>query len=61
MKKQELFTKGGDGMNNDSIRAFCTASGEEEVNALLATGKWRVVEFRYDDDLLVAKLVKVRG
>lgn len=48
-------------MNNDSIRAFCTASGEEEVNALLASGKWRVVEFRYDDDLLVAKLVKFRA
>ena len=48
-------------MNNDSIRAFCTASGEEEVNALLSTGKWRVVEFRYDADLLVAKLVKFRA
>lgn len=35
-------------------------SGEEEVNALLTSGKWRVVEFRYDDELLVARLVKVR-
>lgn len=47
-------------MNPQSIREFCTESGEEEVNALLATGKWRVVEFRYDDDILVAKMVKVR-
>lgn len=47
-------------MNPESIREFCTVRGEDEVNALLATGKWRVVEFRYDDDLLVAKLVKVR-
>lgn len=55
-----VSTKGGENMNPQSIRAFCTASGEEEVNALLATGKWQVVEFRYDDELLVARLVKVR-
>ena len=47
-------------MNNENIREFCTASGEDEDNALLASGKWRVVEFRYDDDRLVAHLVKVR-
>ncbi len=47
-------------MNPQSIREFCTASGEDEVNALLASGKWQVVEFRYDDDRLVAHLVKVR-
>ena len=47
-------------MNPQSIREFCTASGEDEVNALLASGKWQVVKFRYDDDRLVAHLVKVR-
>ncbi|GEM_PF-1909525 len=47
-------------MNNENIREFRTVRGEDEVNALLATRKWRVDIHYYDEETLVAKMVKVR-
>ena len=48
-------------MNEENIREFRTVRGEDEVNALLATGKWKSDWHYYDEDTLVAHLVKIRA
>ena len=48
-------------MNEENIREFRTVRGEDEVNALLATGKWRVDEHYYEDETLVARMVRIRA
>lgn len=48
-------------MNEENIREFRTVRGEDEVNALLATRKWQVDEHYYEDETLVAHLVKIRA
>lgn len=48
-------------MNMENIREFRTVRGEDEVNALLATGKWRVLNLDYEDDGIVAMLARVRA
>lgn len=48
-------------MNYENIRELRTVRGEQETNALLATGKWRVLKLEYDDDCVVATLARVRA
>ena len=48
-------------MNMENIRELRTVRGEDEVNALLATGKWRVLNLDYEDDGIVAMLARVRA
>ena len=48
-------------MNYESIREFRTVRGEDEINTLLACGKWRVINFEYEDDCLVATLARIRA
>lgn len=48
-------------MNMENIRELRTVRGEDEVNALLATGKWRVLNLSYEDDGIVAMLARVRA
>ena len=38
-------------MNLENIRELREVSGTEEINALLATGKWRVVTLEREDDV----------
>lgn len=47
-------------MNLENIRELRKASGEEEINALLATGKWRVLNLEQEDECVVATLARVR-
>ena len=47
-------------MNLENIRELRKASGEEEINALLATGKWRVLNIEYEDECIVATLARVQ-
>ena len=47
-------------MNLDSIRELREAETLEEINRLLATGKWRVFDLIWDDDEVHAKMVRVR-
>lgn len=48
-------------MNYESIREFRTVRGEEQINLLLSTRKWRVINLEHDDDCLVATLVRIRA
>ena len=48
-------------MNLENIRELREVSGTEEINALLATGKWRVVNLKYEDECVVATLARVRA
>lgn len=48
-------------MNLENIREIRTVSGEDEVNALLASGKWKVLTLVYEEDGVVATLARVRG
>ena len=52
--------EGGENVNEENIREFRTVRGEDEVNALLATRKWRADIHYYDEETLIAKMVKVR-
>ena len=47
-------------MNFESIREIRTVRGEEEINDLLRTGKWKMNNMGYDDEAVVAVLVKVK-
>ena len=53
--------KGGDNVNLENIRELREVSGTEEINALLATGKWRVVNLEREDECVVATLARVRA
>ena len=48
-------------MNYESIRELRTVREEEETNSLLATGKWRVINLEYEDDVIVATLARIRA
>ena len=48
-------------MNLENIRERREVSGTEEINALLATGKWRVVTLEREDECVVATLARVRA
>ena len=48
-------------MNLENIRELREVSGTEEINALLATGKWRVVNLEQEDECVVATLARVRA
>ncbi len=47
-------------MNLESIRELREAESLEEINLLLATGKWKVFDLVWYDDETHAKLVRVR-
>lgn len=47
-------------MNLENIRELREVSGTEEINAFLATGKWRVVNLEQEDECVVATLARVR-
>ena len=48
-------------MNYESIRELRTVIGEEAVNNLLVTGKWHLINLKYEDDFLVATLARTRA
>lgn len=48
-------------MNYESIRELRTVRSEEEINALLASGKWRILAMDYEDGSLVARMARVRA
>ena len=41
-------------MNLENIRELRTAHGEAEINELLSSGKWRVLNLVYEDEGIVA-------
>ena len=45
----------------ESIREILTVRGEEAINALLATGRWKVLTLTCDGEEAVAVLVRVRA
>ncbi len=47
-------------MNYESIRELRTVRSEDEINALLASRKWRIISMDYEDGGLVARMAKVR-
>lgn len=47
-------------MNFENIRELRTVSGEDEINALLTTGKWKVLAINYEDEGIIAMLARVR-
>lgn len=48
-------------MNLENIRELREVSGTEEINALLATGKWRVLTFEYENMRMNASWPPSRG
>lgn len=48
-------------MNLENIRELRTVRGETEINELLSSGKWRVLNLVYEDEGVVATLAKVRA
>lgn len=48
-------------MNPESIRELRTVRGEDEINLLLSTRKWRVINLEHEDECLVAVLVRIRA
>ena len=48
-------------MNLENIREIRTVNGEDEVNALLLSGKWKVLTLMYEEDGVVATLARVRA
>ncbi len=48
-------------MNLENVRELRTVRGEDEINTLLATGKWKMLTIEYEDDGLVATLARVRA
>lgn len=47
-------------MYTDSIKEFREVRNMDEANELLATGKWRVLDMRYEDETRIITLVRVR-
>lgn len=47
-------------MNTENIREFREVRDMDEANELLATGKWRVLDMRFEDDVRVIAMVRVR-
>jgi len=47
-------------MNYESIRELRTVRSEDEINALLASRKWRILSMEYEDGGMVARMAKVR-
>ena len=50
--------KEGDQNMEESIYELREAVGLEEINRLLATGRWKVRSLDWDDEIPVAKLVR---
>ena len=48
-------------MNLENIRELRTVHGEAEINELLSSGKWLVLNLVYEDEGIVATLAKVRA
>ena len=48
-------------MNLENIREIRTVEGEEKINELLTTGKWKVLALLYEEDGVVATLARVRA
>ena len=54
--------KGGkSAMNCENIRELRTVRSETEINNLLATGKWRVINLNHEDECVVATLARVKA
>lgn len=47
-------------MNLENIRELRTVRGEEAVNSLLLTGKWRVLNLEHEEECVVATMARVR-
>ena len=47
-------------MNCENIRELRTVRGEDEINQMLASGKWRIATLSFEEDGAVATLVRVR-
>jgi hypothetical protein len=48
-------------MNPEGIREIRKVHGETEINAMLATGKWRMLALDFEDESVVAFMVRVRA
>lgn len=48
-------------MNCENIRELRTVRSETEINNLLATGKWRVINLNHEDECVVATLARVKA
>lgn len=48
-------------MNLENIREIRTVTGEETINTLLETGKWKVLNLSYDGEQPAAVLVRIRA
>lgn len=48
-------------MNLENIREILTVTGEENINALLITGKWKVLALTHEEYGVVATLARVRA
>ena len=47
-------------MNYETIKEFREVKSIEEANELLATGKWRVLDLFFEDEMRRSRLVRVR-
>ena len=47
-------------MNNENIREFREVRNMDEANELLKTGRWRVLDMRYEDDDRIITMVRVK-
>lgn len=47
-------------MNNEQIKEIRTVRGEDAVNALLATNKWKIMDIGCDEDGPVALMVRLK-
>ena len=48
-------------MNTENIREFREVRNMDEANELLKTGRWRVLDMRYEDDGLIITMVRLKA
>lgn len=48
-------------MNYESIRELRTVRGEQDINDMLTTGKWRIIDLVCEDECMVAFMAKVKA
>lgn len=48
-------------MNTENIREFREVRNMDEANELLKTGRWRVLDMRYEDDDRIITMVRVKA
>ena len=48
-------------MNLENIREIRSVEGEEKINELLTTGKWKVLTLMYGEDGVIATPARVRA